>query len=55
MACGTPVRDGANNDRTELWAEYNFNESCVIWIEFKNLDNGYIGMEIHFTNNAVRT
>lgn len=55
MACGTPVRDGANKDRTELWAEYQFNGNCVIWIEFKNLDNGYMGMAIHFSNNAVKS
>ena len=55
MACGTPVRDGANNDRTELWAEYQFNGNCVIWIEFNNLDNGYMGMAIDFSNNAVKS
>ncbi|MBO4650577.1 MAG: hypothetical protein J5653_05235 [Clostridiales bacterium] len=53
-ACGTPTISRSNRDATEVTVCYNFGPDCEIYAEFKNLDNGYSGVEIWFSNNAVK-
>lgn len=53
-ACGTPTLHRANRDATEVTVTYSFGPDCEIFAEYKNLDNGHIGVEVWFSNNSVK-
>ncbi|MBR4818862.1 MAG: hypothetical protein IKZ74_02275, partial [Clostridiales bacterium] len=53
-ACGTPTISRSNRDASEVTVSYNFGPDCEIYAEFKNLDNGYCGVDVWFSNNAVK-
>ena len=53
-ACGTPTISRSNRDASEVTVSYNFGPDCEIYAEFKNLYNCYCGVDVWFSNNAVK-